>query len=250
MKYLILAAVAAASLVLASPAVAQTPEPVDVCSNIPGVQLTPPANFHTIMVRYPETGLRSECVRNEATPTPSPVATPVVVTNTILIQCEGPFNYNAPYAQLTNTGFNPFAFNVLGLAVYPYAAGYNWPVPTLVTRTNGVVTNAIPNAPQCLPVAATPTPVATPAPQIVIVQQPAPTQAAVTQTISPPRTGDGGCLDAGGTYSKDGPIASCSFPVGNSGNVKVDDQKGSFESSHPQGYVNPGGSRPPGQQGE
>ena len=139
--------------------------------------------------------------------------------------------------------------------VYPYGGAFNWQVPTLVVYKNNVIEAAIPNARECMPVEKLVTPVpastATPVPpQVIVVQQPAPTQAAVTQTISPPRTGDGGCLDAGGTYSKDGPVASCSFPVGNSGNVKVDDQKGSFESSHPQGYVNPGGSRPPGQQGE
>lgn len=57
------------------------------------------------------------------------------------------------------------------------------------------------------------------------------------------------CEAAGGTYTKVGPVSTCEFPVGNSHNVKTDDQKGSFKSSHPEGYINPSGHRPPGQQG-
>ena len=57
------------------------------------------------------------------------------------------------------------------------------------------------------------------------------------------------CEAAGGTYTKVGSVSTCEFPVGNSHNVKTDDQKGSFKSSHPEGYINPSGHRPPGQQG-
>jgi len=58
------------------------------------------------------------------------------------------------------------------------------------------------------------------------------------------------CFDSGGVnYFKDGGTSSCEFPVGNSDNVKTTTQKGSFESSHPEGKVNPGGNEPPGQQG-
>ncbi len=56
------------------------------------------------------------------------------------------------------------------------------------------------------------------------------------------------CIAAGGTYEKVGSISTCAFPVGNSDNVKTDTQKGDFNSSHPKGYVNPGGNLPPGQQ--
>ena len=190
-----LASIALLTTALLSAPAVTAQEPVDVCANIPGVQLVPPANFHTIQVRYPETGFRSECVRIEATATPVP-ATPVVVTNTILIQCEGPYDPRAPYASFTNVGYGLYGgFNVTNLAVYPYAAGYNWIVPTLVTRTNGTITNAIPNAPQCLPVAATPTPVpaAAATPTVIYVTQPA-AAAPVSQpsVIRAPNTGDGG----------------------------------------------------------
>jgi hypothetical protein len=57
------------------------------------------------------------------------------------------------------------------------------------------------------------------------------------------------CDAAGGTYTKDGGVATCSFPVGNSDNTKTTEQKGSFQSSHPEEKTNPGGTKPPGQQG-
>ena len=57
------------------------------------------------------------------------------------------------------------------------------------------------------------------------------------------------CAAAGGTYSKDGGTATCTFPVGQSDNTKVTDQKGSFNSSHDETLTNPGGTQPPGQQG-
>ena len=57
------------------------------------------------------------------------------------------------------------------------------------------------------------------------------------------------CTDAGGTYVKQQGTASCSFPVGNSDNVKTTSQKGSFGSSHGEELTNPGGNQPPGQQG-
>ena len=57
------------------------------------------------------------------------------------------------------------------------------------------------------------------------------------------------CADAGGTYTKTGSTATCTFPVGNSDNTKVVDQKGSFNSSHDETFTNPGGTQPPGQQG-
>jgi hypothetical protein len=57
------------------------------------------------------------------------------------------------------------------------------------------------------------------------------------------------CEAAGGTYTKVQGVSSCAFPVGNSHNVKTTFQKGSFESSHDEGLINPGGNLPPGQQG-
>lgn len=57
------------------------------------------------------------------------------------------------------------------------------------------------------------------------------------------------CEAAGGTYTKEGSVATCTFPVGNSDNTKVTEQKGSFNSSHPEAKTNPGGNQPPGQQG-
>jgi hypothetical protein len=57
------------------------------------------------------------------------------------------------------------------------------------------------------------------------------------------------CEASGGTYTKTQGVSSCAFPVGNSHNVKTTFQKGSFESSHPEGLINPGGNLPPGQQG-
>jgi hypothetical protein len=57
------------------------------------------------------------------------------------------------------------------------------------------------------------------------------------------------CAADGGTYVKDGSTAQCVYPVGNSHNTKTTDQKGSFNSSHEEGYENPNGNRPPGQQG-
>jgi hypothetical protein len=57
------------------------------------------------------------------------------------------------------------------------------------------------------------------------------------------------CTAAGGTYSKDGGTSTCTFPVGQSANTKVTDQKGSFNSSHDETLTNPGGTQPPGQQG-
>jgi hypothetical protein len=57
------------------------------------------------------------------------------------------------------------------------------------------------------------------------------------------------CEAAGGTYTKTQGVSSCAFPVGNSDNVKTTFQKGSYESSHAEGKINPGGNLPPGQQG-
>lgn len=57
------------------------------------------------------------------------------------------------------------------------------------------------------------------------------------------------CEATGGTYSKDGSTATCTYPVGNSDNTKETTQKGSFNSSHPESKKNPGGNYPPGQQG-
>jgi hypothetical protein len=57
------------------------------------------------------------------------------------------------------------------------------------------------------------------------------------------------CSSAGGTYIKDGGTSFCQFSVGNSDNTKTVDQKGSFKSSHEEGLTNPGGTKPPGQQG-
>jgi hypothetical protein len=57
------------------------------------------------------------------------------------------------------------------------------------------------------------------------------------------------CAAAGGTYTKSGSTAGCSFPVGKSDNTKTVDQKGSFNSSHDEEFTNPGGTQPPGQQG-
>lgn len=57
------------------------------------------------------------------------------------------------------------------------------------------------------------------------------------------------CEESGGTYTKTGSTATCTYPVGSSDNTKVTTQKGSFNSSHDENYKNPGGSYPPGQQG-
>jgi hypothetical protein len=57
------------------------------------------------------------------------------------------------------------------------------------------------------------------------------------------------CTEAGGTPVKEGGTSFCQFPVGNSDNTKIIDQKGSFKSSHEEGLTNPGGTKPPGQQG-
>jgi hypothetical protein len=57
------------------------------------------------------------------------------------------------------------------------------------------------------------------------------------------------CEAAGGTYSKTGSTDTCTFPVGKSDNTKESTQKGSFNSSHDEGYKNPGDNLPPGQQG-
>jgi hypothetical protein len=57
------------------------------------------------------------------------------------------------------------------------------------------------------------------------------------------------CFAAGGTPSKEGGTTICTFPVGNSDNTKITEQKGSFQSSHPEEKINPGGTKPPGQQG-
>lgn len=57
------------------------------------------------------------------------------------------------------------------------------------------------------------------------------------------------CEAEGGTYVKERGTAECQFPVGNSDNVKTVSQKGSFGSSHDEGFTNPGGNPPPGQQG-
>jgi len=57
------------------------------------------------------------------------------------------------------------------------------------------------------------------------------------------------CAATGGTYTKSGSTAVCTYPVGNSDNTKQSTQKGSFTSSHDENYKNPGGSFPPGQQG-
>ncbi|HEU4657412.1 MAG TPA: hypothetical protein VFR97_07795 [Capillimicrobium sp.] len=57
------------------------------------------------------------------------------------------------------------------------------------------------------------------------------------------------CAATGGTYSKDGGTAVCTYPVGQSDNTKVTSQKGSFNSSHDETFENPGGTFPPGQQG-
>ena len=58
------------------------------------------------------------------------------------------------------------------------------------------------------------------------------------------------CYDSGGiNYYKDGGTSYCEYAVGSSANVKTTTQKGSYESSHGEGKINPGGNEPPGQQG-
>jgi hypothetical protein len=58
------------------------------------------------------------------------------------------------------------------------------------------------------------------------------------------------CFESGGiSYHKEGGTSFCEYPVGNSDNVKTTTQKGSYESSHGEGKINPGGNEPPGQQG-
>lgn len=136
-----------------------------------------------------------------ATATPVP-PTPIVITNTVVYRCEGPYSNLAPYA------LAPWQMPVnFGLNVYQYGGLFNWPVPTLVIRTNGQVTQAFPNAPECLPVKQEP-PVApstatpAPAPQVIVVQQPAqaveqprqPVQVTSSSMIRPPSTGSAGLL--------------------------------------------------------
>lgn len=57
------------------------------------------------------------------------------------------------------------------------------------------------------------------------------------------------CEAQGGTFTNDSGTKSCALPVGNSDNTKTTSQKGSFSSSHPSEFRNPGGNQPPGQQG-
>ena len=57
------------------------------------------------------------------------------------------------------------------------------------------------------------------------------------------------CAEEGGMFVKEQGTASCQLPVGNSDNVKEVSQKGSFGSSHDEALTNPGGNKPPGQQG-
>ena len=210
MKYLTVFAIAAAligaAIVTPWSVAAQIPENGDVCYNIPGIQLVPPANFHTIVVRYAEEPkLRSECVRNEATPTPTPVATPVATpTNTVTIACEGQYLADAPYARFMFPGYglsvNPLVYNpalsfgnfanlanLTGLGYVPYAPGYSWPSPTLVVRANGAVTWADPYNVNCMPVAPAATPTVAP-PQIVVVQAAAPAPAAPVAAVTQPAT--------------------------------------------------------------
>lgn len=58
------------------------------------------------------------------------------------------------------------------------------------------------------------------------------------------------CEANGGTFSKVNGQSSCSLQTGNSSNTKTTTQQGSFESSQPTTYTNPGGSQPAGQQGK
>lgn len=59
------------------------------------------------------------------------------------------------------------------------------------------------------------------------------------------------CLDSGGTYDKVNGENICTYPVGQSDNTKITTQKGSWSSDggHDEGYTNPNGNMPPGQQG-
>jgi hypothetical protein len=59
----------------------------------------------------------------------------------------------------------------------------------------------------------------------------------------------GACEAQGGMYVKEQGTATCQFPVGSSDNTKDVSQKGSFGSSHNETLTNPGGNKPPGQQG-
>jgi hypothetical protein len=204
MKYTLAIIIATAALIaVAGVGVvrSQTP-PIDLCLNIEGVQSEVPAG----LIREPS----GNCVLAPtptavptATATPVPATpTPVVVTNTVVYRCEGPYSNVAPYA------LQPWQLVNFGLNVYQYGGAFNWQVPTLVIRTNGLITATVPNAPECMPqsfpgrtVAATATATPAPvAPQIVVVQAAAPTpvvsfpREGPTSSIQPPRTGDGGLV--------------------------------------------------------
>lgn len=149
--------------------------------------------------------------RVPATATPIP-ATPVVVTTTTTIMCEGPFSaataYGTPYYQGPYAGayptFSGLGFvNYNGFAIPPYNGAYGWTQPMLVTRVNGVITQALPNTSVCAATVAPPTSV--PAPPVVVqVQSPqapaAPTAPLVAPSlpaapysfVRPPNTGDAG----------------------------------------------------------
>lgn len=177
---LVLAAVVSVGVL--QPVSAQVP-PIDLCLNIEGIQESVPVG----LLREPS----GNCIvapTPTAVPTPMPTSTPtpapVVVTKVVTVHCEGQYQVMAPY-------------------YVPYNYGFNWAVPTLVTRTDGVVTSAVPNHPSCLPpvqpATATPVVVTVEKPVVVTVEKPVAISVAAatpivrtTSVVRPPSTGDGG----------------------------------------------------------
>lgn len=182
--------------------------PNDICHGLQGDQPTLPPGY---MIDPANPNRCVSIATATAVPTATPVATqtPVIVTNTVTIFCEGPINLSA-YGYFGNV-LTFSNYNAFGLA-YPYNGVFNWAVPTLVTRVNGVVdfNRTFPNHPACLPrTVIQPTAVPAIAPPIptpivikeqVFVDRPVAAAPRVVQpaprVIAPPKTGNAGLADA------------------------------------------------------
>ncbi len=144
--------------------------------------------------------------RVRPTQTPNVVvvtATPTTVASVTTIACEYPYDtapYGQPYPYVNYANplqtYNPYL-------VPAYGGNYGWTVPMLVTRVNGVITQALPNTSVCSQPAAVVVsqPAATATPDIAaqiasalkavapaVVAPPLPQ----SFSISPPRTGSAG----------------------------------------------------------
>lgn len=147
------------------------------------------------------------CNRDRTPRPPRPTvvpATPVVINNLTTITCEGPYVNNLAYGQ---PYYGQAVFNFNSGHHPQYGGNFGWNQPMLVTRVNGVVTQAYPNVALCGPqVVQAPAPVATPVVVKEIVKEyvpvpvPVPVQAAPAPApqrqvfIAPPRTGTGGLI--------------------------------------------------------